>query len=39
MYANILLSTDGSEVARKGIEHGIASLGAPARWLVLRGRR
>jgi nucleotide-binding universal stress UspA family protein len=24
MYANILLSTDGSEVARKGIEHGIA---------------
>jgi nucleotide-binding universal stress UspA family protein len=24
MYANILLSTDGSEVARKGVEHGIA---------------
>lgn len=24
MYANILLSTDGSEVARKGIEHGLA---------------
>ncbi len=24
MYANILLSTDGSEVARKGIKHGIA---------------
>jgi nucleotide-binding universal stress UspA family protein len=24
MYANILLSTDGSGVARKGIEHGIA---------------
>src|SRR5690348_6425992 len=24
MYANILLSTDGSDVARKGIEHGIA---------------
>jgi nucleotide-binding universal stress UspA family protein len=23
MYANILLSTDGSEVARKGVEHGI----------------
>ena len=24
MYANILLSTDGSEIARKGIESGIA---------------
>jgi nucleotide-binding universal stress UspA family protein len=24
MYANILLSTDGSDVARHGIEHGIA---------------
>ena len=24
MYKNILLSTDGSEVARKGIEHGLA---------------
>ena len=24
MYANILLSTDGSEVARKGVKHGIA---------------
>jgi nucleotide-binding universal stress UspA family protein len=24
MYANILLSTDGSDVAKKGIEHGIA---------------
>ena len=24
MYANILLSTDGSEAARKGIKHGIA---------------
>jgi nucleotide-binding universal stress UspA family protein len=24
MYANILLSTDGSDVARKGIEHGTA---------------
>lgn len=24
MYANILLSTDGSDVARKGLEHGIA---------------
>ncbi len=24
MYANILLSTDGSDVARKGVEHGIA---------------
>ncbi|WP_027521233.1 universal stress protein [Bradyrhizobium sp. Ec3.3] len=23
MYANILLSTDGSDVAKKGIEHGI----------------
>src|SRR5215467_13009430 len=24
MYANILLSTDGSDVARKGVNHGIA---------------
>lgn len=24
MYANILLSTDGSDVARKGVQHGIA---------------
>src|SRR5689334_11169652 len=24
MYANILLSTDGSEVAAKGVKHGIA---------------
>lgn len=24
MYANILLSTDGSDVARKGVEHGTA---------------
>src|SRR5215471_7725394 len=24
MYANILLSTDGSELARKGVKHGIA---------------
>jgi nucleotide-binding universal stress UspA family protein len=24
MYSNILLSTDGSDVARKGVEHGIA---------------
>ena len=24
MYANILLSTDGSDVARKGVERGIA---------------
>ena len=24
MYANILLSPDGSDVARKGVEHGIA---------------
>lgn len=23
MYANILLSTDGSDIARKGLEHGI----------------
>jgi nucleotide-binding universal stress UspA family protein len=33
MYANILLSTDGSEVARKGVEQGIAlakSLNAKA---------
>ena len=24
MYSNVLLSTDGSDVARKGVEHGIA---------------
>jgi nucleotide-binding universal stress UspA family protein len=24
MYANILMSTDGSDVARRGVEHGIA---------------
>jgi nucleotide-binding universal stress UspA family protein len=24
MYANILLSTDGSDIARKGVEHGMA---------------
>jgi nucleotide-binding universal stress UspA family protein len=24
MYANILVSTDGSDVAKKGVEHGIA---------------
>src|SRR5262245_50274501 len=24
MHANILLSTDGSDVARKGVEHGLA---------------
>jgi nucleotide-binding universal stress UspA family protein len=24
MYANILLSTDGSDLARKGVQHGIA---------------
>ena len=24
MYTNILLSTDGSDVARKGVEHGLA---------------
>jgi hypothetical protein len=24
MYADILLSTDGSDVARKGVKHGIA---------------
>ena len=24
MYANILLSTDGSEVAKKGVKHGLA---------------
>ena len=24
MYANILMSTDGSDVARKGVKHGIA---------------
>jgi nucleotide-binding universal stress UspA family protein len=33
MYANILLSTDGSDVARKGLKHGLAlakALGARA---------
>ncbi len=24
MYTNILLSTDGSDVVRKGVEHGMA---------------
>ena len=24
MHANILLSTDGSDIARKGVKHGIA---------------
>jgi nucleotide-binding universal stress UspA family protein len=24
MYANILLSTDGSDVAKKGVKHGLA---------------
>src|SRR5215813_10101678 len=24
MYANILISTDGSDVARKGVKHGLA---------------
>jgi nucleotide-binding universal stress UspA family protein len=24
MYANILVSTDGSDVAKKGVKHGIA---------------
>ncbi|MCA6106321.1 universal stress protein [Bradyrhizobium cenepequi] len=28
MYANILLSTDGSDVARKGVKHGIALANA-----------
>src|SRR5262252_9216436 len=33
MYANILLSTDGSDIARKGVKHGVAlakSLNAKA---------
>ena len=28
MYANILLSTDGSDLARKGVKHGIALANA-----------
>jgi nucleotide-binding universal stress UspA family protein len=39
MYANILLSTDGSEVAGKGVKHGLAlakSLNAKATVLVVR---
>jgi|SRR5215475_9436922 len=28
MYANILMSTDGSDVARKGVKHGIALVKA-----------
>lgn len=28
MYQHILISTDGSEVARKGVDHGIALAGA-----------
>ena len=28
MYANILMSTDGSDVARKGVKHGIALANA-----------
>jgi nucleotide-binding universal stress UspA family protein len=28
MYTNILLSTDGSDVARKGVKHGMASAKA-----------
>jgi nucleotide-binding universal stress UspA family protein len=36
MYANILLSTDGSDVARKGVEHGIAlAKGLNARVTVI----
>ncbi|OKO72858.1 universal stress protein [Bradyrhizobium sp. AS23.2] len=38
MYANILLTTDGSDVARKGVEHGIAlakALNAKATVIVV----
>ena len=47
MYTHILISTDGSEVARKGVDHGLSlarSLGAKVtvvmvteRWLVYTG--
>ena len=41
MYANILLSTDGSDVARKGVEHGIGlakALNAKVTVITVRNR-
>ena len=35
MYANILLSTDGSDGAKKGVKHGLAWLGSAAAWPVM----
>jgi len=40
MYANILMSTDGSDVARKGVKHGIAlakALNAKATVITVTG--
>ena len=47
MYKHILISTDGSEVARKGVDHGLSlakSVGAKVtivmateRWLIYAG--
>jgi nucleotide-binding universal stress UspA family protein len=40
MYANILLSTDGSDLARKGLEHGLAlakALNARATVITVTG--
>ena len=40
MYANILLSTDGSDVARKGVKHGITlakALNAKATVITVTG--
>jgi nucleotide-binding universal stress UspA family protein len=40
MYANILISTDGSDVARKGVKHGIAlakALNAKATVITVTG--
>jgi nucleotide-binding universal stress UspA family protein len=40
MYANILMSTDGSDVARKGVKHGLAlakALNAKATVITVTG--
>jgi nucleotide-binding universal stress UspA family protein len=40
MYANILMSTDGSDVARKGLQHGLAlakALNAKATVITVTG--
>jgi hypothetical protein len=38
MYANILLSTDGSDVARKGVKHGIFVAHIPSRSAPMHGQ-